>query len=79
MTSGCGCWVDSNGYWHLSPACRAEELAEWRRAMASASYVSEQLRRGTLGRERSSIFRTIDGKVRLIEDVQLPEDSSDVG
>lgn len=65
----CGCWTDKDGYWQLSPECLEEEQQRWRDAMLTARRLG-MIRQGKI-RPR---FRTVQGKLRLIEDVPLPPD-----
>jgi hypothetical protein len=76
MTYDCGCWTNAEGFWELSPECQAHERLAWQRML-------EQIRDGDymeslrMSRKKAPKFVYIDKKLRLIEDVQLPEDTTE--
>jgi hypothetical protein len=68
----CDCWTDADGNWQLGPKCLEAEHATWRAMFDRIPDLLGDLARAN-DRKISYKFLTVDGKPRLIENIELPE------
>jgi hypothetical protein len=76
MTYDCGCWTDEDGYWQLSPECLAHERLVWAQVMQKIADGNHRLDM-TSHLRKAPKFVYIGHKLRLIEDYELPEDTTE--